>query len=98
MWTPPPPPPAGAPPRRILAACQALAPDATEDEIIDRMRHQSLRISEINHRAESGGKPGARISNRVGFLISEVPKCFEAQSLIAFRETRRRQLELKRKR
>ncbi len=78
---------------RIVSACKKLAPDVTVEEIINRMAHQGVRISEINQRAESGGKISGRIANPVGFLISEVPKCFAPESLAAFREKFRKELE-----
>jgi len=79
--------------RRIVSGCEEIAPDATTEEIVDRIYHEGERISQINLRAERTGSLGLRIANPIGFLIVQVPKCFRKESLAAFRKERGKKAE-----
>jgi hypothetical protein len=69
-----------------------------DDDAITRLRQQTLTRcpdcteEEIIHFVHAKGallrKPESRITNPIGFLLTAIPKCFEGQSLHAFRTSR----------
>lgn len=73
--------------RRIVDECRRRAVDATDEEIATFVRLTAGRI----HRM-----PG--LTNPVGMLITQVPKCFEGESFRQFRqiEGQRREAEARR--
>jgi hypothetical protein len=70
--------------RRIIASCRHRIPDATDDEIATFTAITARRIRRMNG-----------VTNPVGLLITQVPKCFEGDSFRQFRaaEEQRREAE-----
>jgi hypothetical protein len=60
---------------RIVTACRAVVPDATEEEISHFLRTEAARFYK-----------NPRIHNLSGLMITQVPKCFEGESFRLFRE------------
>lgn len=63
--------------RRIIDNCRQRVPDATDEEIEYHVREQAGRARRLK-----------RLENPVGFLITQVPRCFEGESFRQFREAR----------
>jgi hypothetical protein len=60
---------------RITRDCRDKAPDATNEEIAYFIRQQGNRVARMKE-----------ISNPMGFIIKQVPLCFEGESLRQHRE------------
>jgi hypothetical protein len=72
--------------KRIVAGCQAVASDATADEISHFIRFDAALFRRGN------------INNPAGFLVRQVPRHFEGESFRQFREEEHRRREAERKR
>lgn len=73
--------------RRMIRACRQSVPDATDDEIADLATSAAHRIRRMRN-----------LVNPVGLLITQVPKYFEGQSFLLYREEKRRVQEAERQR
>ena len=72
--------------QRLVSASRRVAPDATEDEISWAIGITAGRIRAMRH-----------LTNPVGMLITQVPKCFEGASFRLYRESVRQRREAERR-
>lgn len=59
---------------QIVRKCRDIVPDATDEEIAELGAHQARRIARMRN-----------LDNRIGLLISQVPKCFIGEPFARYR-------------